>query len=288
MTLTIDAHQHYWHPRRGDYDWMPMDDPVLARPYGPADLAPELAEAGIARTVLVQAAATVEETEYMLGLADATPSVAAVVGWIDFEDRGHLKHLERLKQHPKFVGVRPMIQDISDVDWMLRDDVQWAYAALVDLDLTFDALGFSRHLANFLTLLKRYPKLRVVVDHCMKPQIRDHGTAQEELALWAAGLRRIAEETGAFCKFSGLVTEAGEGWGETDLAPYAAEVLRAFGAGRVLWGSDWPVCRLRASYLEWHRTARSLCAGLGEAGLAEVFGGTAQRFYGLAEAKAAP
>lgn len=286
MTLRVDAHQHYWEPRRGDYAWMPKDDPVLARPYGPADLAPELAAAGIDRTVLVQAAATVAETEYMLGLADATPSVAAVVGWIDFEDRGHLKHLERLKNHPKFVGVRPMIQDIPDVDWMLRDEVQWAYAALVDLDLTFDALGFSRHLANFLTLLKRYPRLRVVIDHCMKPQIRNHGTAREELAFWADGMSRIAGETGACCKLSGLVTEANAGWTERDLAPYAAAVLQAFGPARVMWGSDWPVCRLRATYRLWHGAALGLCAGLSEGARAEVFGGTAERFYRLDKAPA--
>lgn len=283
MTLRIDAHQHYWQPRRGDYDWMPMDNPVLARPYGPGDLAPHLAEAGIGRTVLVQAAATLEETEYLLGLADATDSVAAVVGWIDFEDRGHLRHLERLKKHPKFVGVRPMIQDIPDVDWMLRDDVQWAYAALADLELTFDALGFSRHLANFLTILKRYPTLRVVVDHCMKPQVRDHGTPDEEFAFWAQGLRRLAAETGAFCKLSGLVTEAREDWREEDLAPYAATVLEAFGPARVMWGSDWPVCRLRADYQAWHGAAQSLCTDLTTAERAQVFGGTAARFYGLAD-----
>lgn len=284
MTLRVDAHQHYWEPRRGDYAWMPKDDPVLARPYGPADLAPELAAAGIDCTVLVQAAPTVGETEYMLGLADATPSVAAVVGWIDFEDRSHLRHLERLREHPKFVGVRPMIQDIPDADWMLRDDVQWAFAALVDLDLTFDALGFSCHLANFLAVLKRYPKLRAVVDHCMKPRICDHGTRREELAVWAEGMRRIAEETGAFCKLSGMVTEARPDWRSADLAPYAEVVLEAFGPERVMWGSDWPVCRLRTGYRAWHAAARDLCDGLSEAGQTAVFGETAGRFYRLTEA----
>lgn len=126
MTPGIDAHQHYWEVSRGDYDWMPPDDPVLTRRYMPADLAPSLAKHGIARTVLVQAAATVEETEYLLGLADATESVAAVVGWVDFEAPDHLRHLERLARHPNFVGVRPMIQDIPDLGWMLRDEVQWA------------------------------------------------------------------------------------------------------------------------------------------------------------------
>jgi L-fuconolactonase len=279
MTMLIDAHQHYWEPGRGDYGWMPKDDPVLSRPYAPQDMQSSLQVAGMAKTVLVQAAPTVEETEYMLGIADATPSVGAVVGWIDFENRAHLKHLERLKNHPKFAGVRPMIQDIEDVDWMMRDDVQWAFAALADLDLTFDALGFSRHLANFLTILKRFPRMRAVIDHCMKPQIRSHDTGRGELAFWSHGMARIAGETGAFCKLSGLVTEANGDWTVEDLAPYANQVLAAFGPSRVMWGSDWPVCRLRGSYEEWLAAAQSLCLGLSETERGEVFGGTAARFY---------
>ncbi len=281
MTPGIDAHQHYWEVSRGDYDWMPPDDPVLTRRYMPADLAPSLAKHGIARTVLVQAAATVEETEYLLGLADATESVAAVVGWVDFENPGHLHHLKRLARHPKLVGVRPMIQDIPDVDWMLRDDVQWAYRALIDLDLSFDALGFPPHLDNFLALLERYPDMRVVIDHCMKPRIRDHARGPEVFGRWADGMSRLAEQTRACCKLSGLVTEAAEGWTLDDLKPYADHVLSAFGAERVMWGSDWPVCRLRASYDDWRAAAEALTAHLGEDACARIFGGTAVRFYRL-------
>ena len=272
----IDAHQHYWHPARGDYGWMPDDDPVLSRPYGPADLAPQLSAAGVDRTILVQAAPTVEETEYMLGLADATPGVAAVVGWIDFEDEGQRRQLERLARHPKFRGVRPMIQDIPDDDWMLRPDVQWAYAAIADLDLTFDALGFSRHLANFRTILTRYPAMRAVIDHCMKPQIRAH--SDETFRHWADGMTAIADETGAACKFSGLVTES-DGWSLDALRPYARHVLDAFGPDRVMWGSDWPVVRLEAEYADWHAAALVLTDHLTEADRAMVFGGTAARVY---------
>ena len=279
MTVRIDAHQHYWHVGRGDYDWMPPDDPILARQYRPADLAPSLEAHGIAATVLVQAAASLEETEYLLGIADATDSVAAVVGWIDFEDPAQARHLERLAKHPKFVGVRPMIQDIPDVDWMLRDDVQWAYRALIDLDLTFDALGFPQHLDNFLTLLTRYPDLRAVIDHCMKPRIRDQQAGRDAFTTWAAGMTRLAEETGAFCKLSGLVTEAKEDWSVDDLRPFASHVLLAFGPERVMWGSDWPVCRLRGSYDDWRGAAETLTAELDEAARAAVFGGTAVRFY---------
>lgn len=277
--VQIDAHQHYWNPARGDYGWMPADDPTLARVYRPQDLAPQLAPHRIGQTILVHAAANVQETEYLLGIADATPSVAGVVGWIDFESPAQRAELERLAAHPKFLGVRPMIQDIPDDDWMLRDDVQWGFEAVAELGLTFDALGFPRHLANFLTILSRHSGMRAVVDHCMKPQIRAHHA--ESFAQWARGMSRIADETGAYCKLSGLVTEAGEDWTDDDLRPYAQHVIAAFGPDRVMWGSDWPVCRLRCEYDRWRRSAEALTADLSKAEQARIFGGTAADFYRL-------
>lgn len=277
--MKIDAHQHYWHPARGDYDWMPKDDPILYRPYGPSDLAPHLKAYGIDGSIVVQAAATVQESEYMLGLADATPSILAVVGWVDFEKPGDKTHLERLARHPKFVGVRPMIQDIPDDDWMLREDVQWGYRSVAELDLTFDALGFPRHLANFLTLLTRYPEMRTVIDHCMKPQIRDR--SPDAFTQWEEGMRRLARETGAYCKFSALVTEADPDWTIDDLRPYVDLIFTEFGPDRILWGSDWPVCRLAAEYDRWRDTAEALTADLTAPQKARVFGGTAIEAYKL-------
>lgn len=276
--MMIDAHCHLWHPGRGDYGWMPRDNETLNHVYTATDLHREIAQAGVDGVVLVQAAPTVEETEYMLGIADAVPFVAGVVGWIDFERRDAVEVLRRLAGHPKFRGVRPMIQDIPDVNWMLRDDVQWAFEAVADLGLTFDALGFPRHLPNFLTVLKRHPRLRVVVDHCMKPQVRD----PSGFDAWAEGIARIAGETEAFCKLSGIVTEADTDWSAEALWPYAEHVLMQFGPERVMWGSDWPVSRLRGEYGEWLATARRLCVRLDAAGREAVFGGTATRFYGLA------
>lgn len=280
--MKIDAHQHFWQPMRGDYDWMPKDNPVLNRAYAPSDLAATLDICGVEGTVLVQAAASVHETEYMLGLADAAPFIKGVVGWIDFEDQRHLGHLKRFAAHPKFLGVRPMIQDIPDVNWMLRDDIQWAYRAVIDLDLTFDALGFPQHLSNFLTLMARYPEMRVVYDHCMKPQIRDQQAGKDSFSQWADGMSRLASDTAGCCKFSGLVTEADESWAIDDLRPFADHVLGAFGAERVMWGSDWPVCRLQAEYEDWHDIAQTLTSGLDESKRTEIFGGTAARFYRLA------
>jgi L-fuconolactonase len=271
--MQIDAHQHFWHPARGDYGWMPKDDPILTRPYAPADLKPHLDSAGITKTILVQAAPTIHESEYTLGIADATDWVAGVVGWVDFNAPQEKAHLVRLAHHPKFLGLRPMIQDIPDDAWMHRDDVQWAYRAIIENDLTFDALGFPRHLDAFLTLVKRYPTMRVVIDHGMKPQI-----AEQHFTEWAIGMARIAGETGAFCKLSGLVTEAAPGWTPATLKPYTDHILRTFGPDRVMWGSDWPVCLLRGSYADWHSAAKTLVP---QDMHTQVFGKTAVAFYGL-------
>ncbi|MCK0166785.1 amidohydrolase family protein [Jannaschia sp. S6380] len=271
--MKVDAHHHLWHPGRGDYGWMPKDEPILNRAYGPGDLADTLREHGIEKTVIVQAAPSVAETEYMLGLADATPWIAGVVGWIDFEDPSDRATLKRLAGHPKFRGVRPMIQDIVDTDWMLRDDVQWGFEAVADLDLAFDALGFPRHLDNFHTILTRH-RMRAVIDHCMKPDV-----AAQALDEWAEGMARLARDTDACVKLSGLVTEAAPDWSPDALQPYVDHLIAHFGPERMMWGSDWPVCRLRAEYGDWMRATEDLTAHLSEVDRDRIFGGTAAVFY---------
>lgn len=275
----IDAHHHFWDPARGDYGWMSPDDAVLSRPYGPGDLAPHLARTGVSRTVLVQAAPTVAETEYLLKIADAAPHVAGVVGWVDFTAPDVGAVMDRLNRHPKLIGLRPMIQDIPDPEWMLRRDVARAFDALEERGLRFDLLGFPQHLAPGLKLLEQRPDMAVVLDHCMKPRI---GVA-EAFAPWAEGMTRIAQNTGACCKLSGLVTEAPGAVSAEDLRPYAEHVIDTFGAERVMWGSDWPVARLRCEYADWHAMARELTSGLDAAAQGMIFGGNARRFYGLGD-----
>lgn len=277
--IKIDSHQHYWNPARGDYGWMPRDNEILSRRYSPADLTPQLDAVGVDKTIIVQAAPSIEESEYLLGIADASESVAGVVGWIDFEQPEHLPHLKRLAEHPKFLGVRPMIQDIDDVDWMLRDDVEWGYRAVSELGLSFDALGHPRHLRNFHTILKRFPDLKVVMDHCMKPTIASESTSSFDA--WRNGMAKIAADTGAYCKLSGLVTEAGDDISADALRPYSDHILNVFGPDRVMWGSDWPVCRLKCEYDEWHKTAQTLTQHLDDGAKARIFGGTAVEFYDL-------
>ena len=172
-----------------------------------------------------------------------------------------------------------MIQDIPDDDWMLRDDIQWAFEAVSGLGLRFEALGMPRHIDNFLTVFKRYPDMKVVIDHCMKPQIAEHSRQVSKAGPTAWRAWRIKRS--AFCKFSALITEAGSDWSVEDLRPYVDHVIGAFGADRVMWGSDWPVCRLAGEYMEWRDAALELTADLSDSDRAAIYGQTASRFYDL-------
>ena len=277
--MKIDAHQHFWNPARGDYGWMPADNKILYRSYLQHDLEPYLKKLGIDKTILVQAAPSIEETEYLLGIADSSTVVAGVVGWVNFEKATDYSQLERLSKHPKFVGVRPMVQDIPDENWVLRDDIQWAFAAIKEMDLTFDALGFPKHLENFRKCLLKHKDMRAVIDHFMKPRIENH--SQDNFKFWADGISALAEDTSAYIKFSGLITEASDDWTIDDLRPYVEHIFMKFGANRILWGSDWPVCRLRAEYDAWHGTASELTAHLSSDNKANVFGKNAIKAYKL-------
>lgn len=270
--MRVDAHQHFWSIARDDYGWLTADLEPIYRDFGPADLSPLLKEADIDKTVLVQAAPSVEETEYLLGIADATPFVGKVVGWIDCEKKDHLRHLERWAGHDKFAGIRPMIQDIPDPEWMHRPDVEWTFDAVRDLDLTFDALGLPIHIPPFLRLFEKYPHMRVVVDHGLKPEIRDRAFDD-----WAKGMARIVNDTSAYCKLSGLVTEAAPDWSDEDIRPYAEFIVETFGADRVMFGSDWPVLTLAGDYAKWVALAQSVVTDPGDR--EKIFGGTAAKFY---------
>ena len=272
----IDAHQHFWTLARGDYGWLTPRMAAIYRDFGPADLKPMLDAARIDGTVLVQAAPTVAETEFMLDIADTTPFVKGVVGWVDFEAADAPLVIGRLAKHPAFVGLRPMIQDIEDDDWMLRADLAPAFEALQAEGLTFDALTLPRHLPNLRRLLERYPDMRVVIDHGSKPTIRDGA-----IGPWDADMAALARETRAYCKLSGLVTEAKADWTVETLQPYVDHLLTVFGPNRLIWGSDWPVATLASSYDGWVVATERLLQGLSENDRVAIWGGNAARTYNL-------
>jgi L-fuconolactonase len=274
--MRIDAHQHFWRVARGDYFWLTPELKPLYRDFGPEDLEPLLDAGGIDATVTVQAAATIAESRFMLEVAAGWDRVAGVVGWVDFESPSAPDDLADLAENPKLVGIRPMIQDIPDDDWMLRPDLDPAFIATAEQGIVFDALVFPRHLKNLLKRLEQHPDLRVVVDHCAKPQIKDGGFEP-----WATDIARIARETAAWCKISGIVTEAGPGWTVDGLRPYVEHVISVFGPDRIVWGSDWPVVTLASTYGAWLQAAETLASGLTESERAALFGGNAIALYRL-------
>jgi L-fuconolactonase len=272
--MRIDAHQHFWRIDRGDYGWLTPDLALLYRDFMPANLAPLLKRHGIDGTILVQAAPTTAETAFLLDVAEGSASVLGVVGWVDFASPSAPEDIARLAANPWLVGLRPMIQDIADDNWMLRPDLTPAFQAMIRHDLTFDALVLPRHLPRLRALLARHPDLRTIIDHGAKPEIAD-----KNFEGWAQDMAALARDTTAFCKLSGLVTEAAPNWAPADIAPYAAHLQTTFGADRLIWGSDWPVLTLAASYDRWVDLAAGLFTDPRQT--KAVFGGNAIRAYHL-------
>ncbi|WDD91186.1 amidohydrolase family protein [Burkholderia sp. FERM BP-3421] len=280
---SIDAHQHYWDPARGDYGWLTPALAPLYRPYGPADLAPLRAAAGVTRTVAVQAAPTLAETHRLLALARADASLAGVVGWAPLRAPDAPGIIAALACAPCFKGVRPMLQDRPDDAWIADPALAPAIDALLAHDLAFDALVQPRHLAPLVVFARRFPRLRIVVDHGAKPPIR---AGREAWQPWADGIAQLAALPNVWCKLSGLATEAAPGWSDATLAPYVAHLVACFGATRLMWGSDWPVLNLNGDYAGWRASASRLTDALGGAAQDAIFGGSAAAFYRLTAAEA--
>jgi len=279
--VIIDAHHHLWLRSRGDYHWLDSrSNPALApieRDYLLDDYRPLAMANGIDGSVLVQAAESVAETRWLLAQARASQGlILGVVGWIDMAAPDAPDVLRGLARDGLLRSVRPMLQDIPDVDWVLQPKLDAAFRALIELDLSFDILIRPPHLRSALALLARYPQLRAIVDHCAKPDIA-YGMWQP----WADGMRRIALETQAWCKLSGLATEARRGWTVDDLRPYVEHVIECFGPQRIAWGSDWPVMTLNTDYERWLEVAKQLIESLSPADQSGIMGLNAVRLYRL-------
>lgn len=278
MTEVIDAHVHYWKVERGDYRWMTPDLPIC-RDFLPIDAAPLFRAAGVDGIVLVQAADTEAETRFMLKIAEADTRVRGVVGWVDMAAADAPERLALLARNPKLRGIRPMWQDIAEDDWFLRPELDAGYRAVVELGLTFDALARVRHLPLLPRLVERHPDLPLVIDHAAKPEI-----AAGHFEDWRRDMAVLAAFPHVHCKFSGLVTEAALDAPIAAIQPYAEALLELFGPHRLIWGSDWPVVTTHRDYATWWDWAHQLTAHLTEAAQAAMFGGNAQRFYGLGAA----
>lgn len=279
----IDAHHHLWDLAARPQDWLEGPDmAAIHRDFTLADLSAETAAGRIDRTVLVQVLPDLDETVEFLALADDSGLVAGVVGWADLTAGPVEEILAGLHAVPggdKLVGIRHLVQGEPDPAWLNRPDVRRGLRAVAEADLVYDLLTLPHQLPAAVATVRALPQLTFVLDHLSKPPI-----AAGELHPWAALVRELAALPNVSCKLSGMVTEAGPRWTVAGLRPYAEVVLDAFGPARVMFGSDWPVCLLAASYADVTSAARELTAALTREEQALVFGGTAARVYGLPDA----
>lgn len=238
----LDTHHHLWKVERGDYFWMSPDLPI-ARDYMPEDLAPYLRQAGVTKTILVQAADTEAETDFMLGLAEGCDWIVGVCGWLDMDSDSFPARLDHYRSRPYFRSFRPMLQDLPEPDWILKPRVLRNLAHVAETGTAFEILTRLPQLPYAVEAVKRTPGLRAVVNHISKPDI-----ASGELEPWASQIAGFGDFPDVYCKISGLVTEADpETWTPDDLRPYLSHVFNVFGPDRVMFGSDWPVALLAAS-----------------------------------------
>lgn len=270
--MIVDAHHHFWDPSRRDYPWMGAELDAIRRPFGPDEMRPLLAEAGVDRTVLVQTISSLDETREFLQTAAATDFVSGVVGWVDLTAPTIAGTLASMVEQP-LVGVRHQVHDEPDPSWLLRDDVQRGIGAVGEAGLVFDLLVRPRELPAALATVRRNPTMSFVIDHAAKPRIA--GTRWD--GEWEERLAPLSDEPNVTCKLSGLVTEAAwDAWTPEQLAPYVRRVVGWFGAERCMFGSDWPVCLVAATYTQVKETLRQI-VGPDE----EIFGATARRVYGF-------
>jgi len=272
----IDSHHHFWEIDKFDYSWMPDGSP-LAVDHGPEELELLIGPAGVDYTVIVQAVSSVEETRWLLDLAEQHDFIAGVVGWVDLTDPAVGHTLDELQQSKYFVGVRHLWEVEEDPGWIVNSGAVTGLKELARRGLAFDFLARPPNLPYILPVMDQVPDLRAVVDHIAKPLIADRVVEP-----WLSDLRRVASINGIHCKISGMITEADqENWNVGDLSPYVHHVLGLFGSDRLMFGTDWPVCTLAGSYVQVSEATKSILISLPTAAKVEIFGGTAARFYKL-------
>lgn len=277
--MKLDSHQHFWRYSAAQYPWIPTGS-ALQRDWLPADLAVLQQPLGLDGSIAVQAQQSLAETHWLLGLADADPRIRGVVGWVDLQNDRVEEDLARLAAHPKFRGVRHVVQDEPDDRFLMRPAFQRGLRSLHQFQLRYDILIYPRQLPATLELVRAFPEQAFVLDHIAKPFIKD-----KRISPWKEQIQELARHENVCCKVSGIVTEAHHTeWRTEDFTPYLDVVFDAFGPNRLMWGSDWPVCLLAGNYAQVYQLAEGYVrekARWDSASAAAFFGGNCARFYGV-------
>jgi len=277
MSQVIDAHHHFWNYNPAEYGWIDDGKKILRRDLGPTDLQAAIAPADVNGVISVQARQTIEETDWLLGLANQHDFIRGVVGWAPLIDVDLRNHLDRWEGRQKLLGLRHVLQDEPDDNYMLRADFDRGIALLKEYELVYDILIFERQLPGSIELVDRHPELTFILDHVAKPKI-----AAGEMEPWRGHIRELARRPNVYCKISGMTTEADwSRWTPAQLQPYFDTVLDAFGPRRLMFGSDWPVSLLASSYLKWVQTVREWTATLSISENERIWGETASEAYRL-------
>jgi L-fuconolactonase len=279
LQARIDSHQHFWKYSPSEHIWMAADMGMLKRDYLPNDLRLLLDEIGFAGSIAVQARQSLAETSWLLTLAEDCPNIFGVVGWVDLQSARVEDQLRTFADNPRLVGVRHVVHDEPDDEFILGPGFQHGISLLKDFDLAYDLLLFPRHLKPAVELVKRFPQQRFVLDHSAKPRI-----AEMSFSPWREDLNELAQFPNVFCKLSGFVTEARWGdWTEGDIRPYLDIVTEAFGDKRLMIGSDWPVCTLSGSYQSTMGLVIRYIEQFPQAIQSDILGGNCARFYKIGQ-----
>ncbi len=274
--LHIDAHQHFWIYDRRQYAWLDESLAALRRDFLPGDLQPELERNGFQGSVVVQVRQSLEETPWLLDLARSAPFILGVIGWVDLQSPNVRSELETLTGNPKLVGLRHIVQSEPD-DFLLRPEFLRGISLLEEFDLAYDILIYDRHLPVAAEFVSRFPRQRFVLDHLAKPPIKSGS-----IDAWSRGIRELAAFPNVSAKLAGLVTEADwQAWKAEDIRSYLDVAFDCFGSGRLMIGSDWPVCTVAASYSRTMDVVKNYLSQQTDEVRAAVMGGNAQRFWRL-------
>lgn len=273
--MKIDAHQHFWIYNSKEFAWIDDSMAVIQRNFLPQDLQPELNANSFGGSIVVQTRQTLEETHWLLQLAEHNPSILGVVGWADLRSSDLPPQLKTLARNPKLVGLRHVVQSEPDDRFLLQPNFLRGISTLEEFDLAYDILIYPKHLPVAVDFVQRFPRQRFVLDHLAKPPIKNR-----ELDSWAKGIRALAASSNVFCKVSGLVTEADwQHWKPSNITPYLDVAFESFGPERLMIGSDWPVCLVAASYTRVTKIVADYIRPLSPESQAAVMGGNAARFY---------